>query len=788
MSALTVDVVAQLVEATYRASSTAEIHQAEAALQQLALNPDYPKVLCQLIVSDKSITVRQSAVSHLRSFMHQKEVFVLQHGVDVFLSLSGSVADEFQPLLELLADCVCRAYAFANGQANLLGVVAKCFESENPLPGAMLLDAFIRVGGVFWVNFKDAIGNLLRREVELLRHKPLYCHYFATSMAKYLPLCDMSADELAPILQIVIEMLNSGVVCNESFDLGEELLQLARVILLKQEDYGIGELFKAVLAYAGRNPSFRGYTEMLRLVDGMLDSDNGYALFSQSDMSTPIMMLAAEAFNVSEDDRMYFTQDAMHFIEQHFPVAFEPDTPREAVIIMFQNLIVKHSDIPLLCLKIVSENMNDDPWQQFKWMNFLSCTSTELDGPQEAVVPLLTRVANQLQSGNPILCVAAFRFLAKFPTSLAEQANKFIEIAFSALTSCEPESVLEFASCCACGRLVSLVKADLSRLSCAGNVINVVFRCSRTYATDAIAQTLTVFISAFPSQFVSLAGDSVTELLNLFEQYMTAEESDTRRSVYELTNAITDLCSLVQNPAILDVILERVCRFIELRYCETFCEEILPLVDGCVSNAQALSPRVASVPEILIQLYQQEGATLVNEIASIMRQLAMKFGELSEPIVRVSTQIVEFIVEDGAVTFEDQEAMVVFSQIIFIIFKRNDCLEYWASIFGQLEGAFLGDVAAAMVQCNPALALQSAAIYQNWIQSATALPFLASVSVWSSMADLPDSVRPFAANIQARIQQHLGELELVDSENVQNADFFLALVPDLLTKCRSLAQ
>ena len=780
------DVVAQLVEATYHASSTGEVHQAEAALKQLSQSSDYPKVLCHLIVSDKPITLRQSAVSHLRSFMHQNEVFVLQHGVDLFVSLSQGVADEFQPFLELIAECVARAYAFADGQGKLLEIISKCFESQNPLPGSLLLDGLIRLGSLRWSNYRDAIGNLLRQEVVFLRNKALYCHYFATSMVRYLPVCDMSADALAPILQIVIDVLNSGVVCNESFDLGEELLQLARVVLLKQEAHGIDELFKAILVYA-RNPSLRGYTEVLCLIDRILDSDNGYALFCQSQMSTSIMMLAAEAFNVSEDDKMDFVHDAMHFIEQHFPVAFEPDTPREAAIILFRNLIARHSDIPLLCLKIVSENMNDDPWQQLKWMNFLSCSSTELDAPQEAVVPLLTRVANQLQSRDPVLCTAAFRFLAKFPTSLAEQANQFIEVALSALT-CEPGSVLEFASCCACGRLISLVKADLSRLDCARSTIDAVFRCSRTYATDAIAQTLTVFISAFPSQFASLAGACVTELLNLLEQYMTAEESDTRRSAYELTNAITDLCSLIQDPTIFDAILDRVCGFIELRYCENFCEDILPLVDGCVANAQTLSRRIASVPEILMQLYQQEGETLVDQIASIMRQLAMKFGELSEPIVSFSTQIVQVIVEDGAVTFEDQAALVTFSQIVFIIFKRTDCLEYWASIFGQLEGAFLGDVAAAMVQCNPLISLQSEAIYQNWIQSATALPFLASVSVWSSMADLPESVRPFVADIRTRIQQHLAELELVDSENVEHADFFYVLIPDLLTKCRSLVQ
>lgn len=751
----------ELLSATFRASSNEELRQAEEALAQLTTNPEYPGLLCQLIVSPNlPIQIRASAVSQFRVVLDRNTEFLANHGMDTFVKLSGAVPDEFQKVLEIIANSLVTFYVLASEQTSLLSIVLRMIGSETPLPGFMLLDALVNRSIVQWHEVKNEVGQCFLEEVKFLQahESAIYMHYFATGMVNHIRESMMSVEDLTPFLQIAIDVVGSGKYQSPVFDLCEEFLQIAHTILVIYPDgFNIVPLIEGLFAYAQHGPSFKGYTAMLRVLDDILKSESGFAQVAGN--LHQILALLTPAFKISNDDAQNFELDPLNFIESQFPVAFEPDTPREAVKILLQNVLANHPEVALFCLKIACEFLGGEPWEQFQWMNFLSCSSSALDGPPDAIEMLVSHVTRQLSSGNPVLCAAAFQFLANFPKVLAEHAGQFIPMALSALVSA-PTPVLEFTSCCACGRLISLSGMDLSQLpgDLVDKAIQAVFQCSQRYTTDVVAQTVTVFISAFPVRFAQFSGNYMKVLVDLFEQYANTEDPDTRRSAYEVTNSITRLCSCIEDPSVFEFLLSAVCGFIEKGYCENFCEDIIPIVGGCVAGAKVLSPGVSSIPGILFKLYQEEGQLEAEQIASIMQGFAIKFGgTLSDGIVEASMQIVQCIVEDGAVTEEDQSACVSFADIIFVVLKRNDCLEQWLTVFEQLEGEFLGDIAASMIHCNPAVCVENPVIYQNWMQNAKPVPFL--VAAASLLSTAPDAIRQKEAEVMTRLQFHLKEIE-----------------------------
>lgn len=123
--------------------------------------------------------------------------------------------------------------------------------------------------------------------------------------------------------------------------------------------------------------------------------------------------------------------------------------------------------------------------------------------------------------------------------------------------------------------------------------------------------------------------------------------------------------------------------------------------------------------------------------------------------------------------------MVTFAEVLFIVLKREDLMEQWMDLFESMSGEFMCDVAAALVQCNPIVALQNPQLCELWLIGSedihgNVVPFLAScVAAFSQWDSLPPEVQELGELARATAQQRFEtEMQNMSAADIRNVELF----------------
>jgi hypothetical protein len=369
-----------------------------------------------------------------------------------------------------------------------------------------------------------------------------------------------------------------------------------------------------------------------------------------------------------------------------------------------------------------------------------------------------------LQNGDVWEVCGALNTLSNFPNGFIQEASRFLPLTMSLLVDNGGSVVIEYTSCCASGRLLSVfdlslcvIESDLIQ-----HAVHQVFWCSQKYRTEEVAHALSVFVSVLSIQFMGFAESFIPSILELFENYVNDESADARRSAAELSNSVVVLCEYVRNSEVFDMILNQVQRFIEKGYCSTFCEEMISLVGGCVKNMK----KAGDVPSLMLQLFENEGRTEGCEIASILKQHAMLFGEFGGTSEAIMTIVNECRCDDSEWSMEDENMLLMLAHILFMILKNGEMIDEWTGIYERLCDEVSGNVCASFIECCPEIVCRRPDIREAWVKSASPLPFLsAAVRVLEIIPELGPELRKAIAN-------RLENLSEVEMDSVVDIDLF----------------
>jgi hypothetical protein len=335
-----------------------------------------------------------------------------------------------------------------------------------------------------------------------------------------------------------------------------------------------------------------------------------------------------------------------------------------------------------------------------------------------------------------------------------------------------PPPLAEYLCACALGQLFAVsedIDFDLAPNDIE-NSIGIVFQCSQRYPTDRIVASVAAFVRLFASQFSGFAESVVGSILGLLEQYMTDESPDAKRSAEGFANSIAALCQYIQTPALFDSILNEVLRLAE-EY-PMFCEELITIVNGCASHAPELTPAVLSIAELLVNLFENEGREEAVQIARILKGFALRFGpDVAEAVLPAVFAIMQSIItSDLQLSEDDEPAVTTLARIAFVLYRQADAVADWMEALNECN---IGGLAAAVVQCNPIVALQSQTLFESWLNCDSPIAFLgAAVSVLSAWDFAPETVQAQREEVIERVRSQLENLAGIDIESETDVEFF----------------
>jgi hypothetical protein len=118
---------------------------------------------------------------------------------------------------------------------------------------------------------------------------------------------------------------------------------------------------------------------------------------------------------------------------------------------------------------------------------------------------------------------------------------------------------------------------------------------------------------------------------------------------------------------------------------------------------------------------------------------------------------------------DDNRAFTRLARIAFILYQA-DAVADWLEPLSECE---MPNVAAAMVQCDPVVALQSQAIFESWMSCDSPVAFLsAAAKVLSAWESVPEPVQAQREELLARIRGQLANLAAIDIESEIDVEFF----------------
>ncbi|OHT07969.1 hypothetical protein TRFO_05115 [Tritrichomonas foetus] len=813
------ETLVQCLTATFSGTSSANIQQAEAQLAQQYQFPEFPLMILQMlsspIASNRSLS--KAGIIQVNLFLLSNEQFLVEQSISFLHQLASILPVDLLPMIEFLSNTIVKYYILKDGHTFLFSAIQSSLASQTPIVGFILLNSLINLQKKADKSFYQTAENLFQLEIPILQNglnnspddqiNGLLLHYFAEVYVLHFIEFVTTPEQLIPYYQFSIHILQSGFT-SPFFDVADDLLDIIlNCFILYPESFDVPSFMNASISYFQKSPSFSGLTYFFQIMKVILCTQSTFSVVS-SNLPQILQSFFQPIYQITEEDQSNFEMDQSRFLDSILPGIEEFETPRSSA----SNCLYEASKINpqissivfRLCLQQLS-NSTDlahcNPWQIFSALFFFSSCSSCFSENCEEFHQFLQFVSKQMQfleTQNIILLASSLVFLSNFPVAYLQSNTNadvresvcfnFVGNAINVLASFSGNEsfvnivpLIQYLSSCAAGHLLSTDVFEPTQFppDIIPPAIQNLFIISQQFPTERIASALSSFVQFFNSSFGQFSENCVTTLMQLLVQYMNGESVEARKSATLFSNAIFALCSNIQNPALFDCILNEVGMMIEERLSLNFCEEILPLIDGCVRNCKILTQQIISVPQMLMSLINEEGREEAIQIASICKYFALKFGAqigpeiLEEPIIAM----MQLMVEDLGMYDEDYEAILTFCQILFILLPQYEntlqLIEEWAPSFSETSSPEAGDILAAMIHKNPVIILENEESFMNWISNSRSKSFLSSAAhILMHIQQLPENIQSLKPQIIQGVQQRLTILNSEEYDNDENDEFF----------------
>ena len=792
------DQFAQILSLTFSATSSEEIKKAEETLRAEYTNANFLNLIFGLISTISNESLCKAAILQLKSYLNFNKEKINDQIIFYVVQLSSKLKLDLQPMLEVVSNIFAQVYIESGNEVQLIQIIQNILQSEFPIFGFILLNSSLFIQ--HRINNTDTLQQLFQNELHIIQscqeNKLMLCmflHYFASAYLKYALDYSKTPEEIYPYFQFTLNVIQHGFNFeNANFDIIDDFLEIIlNSMIMYPDNFDNAELLlNASMNFLQNSPTSNSLTTFFKILKLLLLKDNSFQQV-YGNLPQIIQSFILPVFALSEDDIFNFETDPQQFIDLVLPGKEDDEMPRSAAMNCLREASSSKNQIASIVFKIAIQNLSlhNEPWQIFSIISFFSSCSEFFAEETDEFNSFVKFIYEHIQTGNPILLASSLIFISKFPLAFSELSKNFINIGLEILSSDHSPPLFKYLSSCAVGRILSfgsLEKSHLNQNQIEHSIQNL-FICSQMFPTEGMASAFIDFIRYLADDMSGIAEYCIQKLMVLFLQYIKEEFIEARKSATIFAEAISELCSFVNNPSVFDYILSVVQQLSEDDdsdiYSEMYCEELIPLIDGPVKGAKALTQKLLFVPHMLCTLMEKEGRDVAGSIASTMKAFSFKFlsqidqQQINEILIAPIITLIDLMMEDFGMYIDDFQACLTFVEILFMLIPIDNDTEaivyekITPALMENLDNFEIGSIVSVLIYRRPSFILQYDMLIEPWIDGSQPKIFLSSVKSILQESDISafESIKEMICNTAF---QKIEMLKSEDYESEENDEFF----------------
>lgn len=816
----------QALTQTFKGETSEQVHQAEEELKSQYQYSEFPSLLCQMIETTFSgnLQLCRASIIQLKGYLIANPQFIAEQGVNLFVQLALILSPNLLQILEIIADVICKFDE--KNDIGLLQAFQPLLTSDSPISGFILLDSYFELNDSIPKEHFENINELINAEFQIVQQilenspndpkVPFYLHYFSTACVSHLIQFAPEPEQINPYYLFSNQIIKSEYTTT-IFDIPSDFYEVIfNCVILHEDSFDPNIFLSSAETYFQHSPSNQGLTQFYKIIKIFLKTEKTFSVLLEN-LPQLIESFFYPVFQMTEDDQASFENDPEKFLDDVFPSFLEEETPRSSAASCLYESAENQEIVSKIVFSFVIQTLNNgtqfNSWELFSLILFFStCSQFYSDECAEFEQFIEQVISTNIQSTDPILVSLSLIFLANFPNnfnSTLSCKNPLVTASIYSLSNNASHPIICYLSCCACGQLLKLIKekepSDDSSLeippeSLAESITNL-FVTSEQFKTERMAQSVFAIIDFFTTSNDQILSQSteqaITAIMHLLIQYMQDDTEEAHKNVAKFSDAIHSLCTKVkiENQTLFDFVLEKVESMIDEQLHDTYLEDILPLIDGCVKGCgTTITEQIASIPQKLSMLIEGEGIAEALQISQIYKSFSLKFFKsddfdilsLINPIVEMMPNLIE---EAEAYQGDELEAITNFTQILFIFISNfaqsqekeceidlNQCIIEWIEPLSVIDSEFAADSLAAMIQFSPSAAFSNPElpVFNNWIANSRPKAFLASaMSVLKNLSSIQEVFdQEMRQNVLERSQKELESKNYESEEIEENNEFF----------------
>ena len=769
------------LEALLSKTTTEQVAEAESQLSELRENPEFFGQLLSVISSNSSQIIKSAAAIQAKMMLVAHNELSASFPIEDFCSLFDSSTLEFQGILEIICDILCKIHIRENSE-EFLAFVAAAVPNGSP-------SAFYILNSItFDENEHSFYAQILPIEVSCMEffnstieehiNEQVYqstLHNFLKSLQQTLVFLDeMEGDLIQNVLQMCFTFLQHVIQLQQTNLTHLILESLSNCIYLvinyvKNDEIENVEEFSSIpqsLVEMLESLPDNAKAEVYNVLGNFFENDQLYAIV-EPNVDELLLNVFLPVF-VHEPESV-FALDPQDAIDILFPQDEEEGiTPVSAVTKLLRSNAKKLSSN---ALAIASQIDFENESVVYAYMFLLGCVAAEFSESEVEELTPIIETATQLLEGDEYNICSACAFFYGLPA--IEGSQELCKAIIQLFVGAENDIVKYLALAAASNllRISSDAKEEVTEFIGEGlnDMIQAVFEMNQKYQTEYMAKAVVEFTAFFSESFASFAVEYVSDVISLFSQFMENESSEARMNVGQFIQAIESVFSgLKDNAEVAASIVEQLMTYIkeslEGEFESTFSEELISLMRVCLSYAPEMTPTLAEIPS-LISSFIEDDDCLIEDAAPLIRVLAIRFPQAfeEEAITTPIGEIISNILADDDLADNFWEALVVVFQAVFVICGGSEFAQQLsAQVLEMLAETEIStfNIAASLISCNPIAATANENVFASWMENTTPAAFLHSAAaVLSNWENLEEGVKGQIEAIKAKIAESLSELQ-----------------------------
>ena len=768
-----------ILSLTYKGTTTKEVIDAEKTLSAEYCNPNFIELIFQLLSTTQDESLLKAGIIQIRFFLENNKDKINEQILVYVIQNLINLPPKLLPVFEIISSVFVEFIIELKQQSQFLQTIFSLLNSSNPVFGFIILYDLLdqNTFEMTLPNYEGVYDEFFSQELKCIKtcqenEIVLYtlCHYYARAFNIYAnSLLLKSVEQFHPCIELSLQVFDNAINSNSTyFDVTNDFLEIILTFLhSKSENFTFAALLlEKSMNFMQNSPSYYCVTTFFKVLNYMSLRNNIFEQISGY-LSQIIQMLIKFAFEIFDDEKLYFENDPRMFIDTVLSDNEEDETPRSLAKEILTRIAMHQKELFNSLLEIVMQSLdkNNDSWNIFSIILFFSSCSMLYIEKNDEITNFYGKIYDYLWSNDFILVAASLLFISNFPIMHFDSIHNFFERIIAILSFCNVPEILYYLSGCAAGHILICDSIDKSSIDTQliEPAIQHFFVCCERLPTKKIEVGFANVVRFFHDKLGDGLPFCLYKITELFMQYTDITEEDLydefyRSSAESFSRALERLCPFIEtiNPALFNEILTRIeymIRNMDDLYSDSLDflnDELLPILEGIVLHEQTIVPKVILIPNLLSSLMENNPYPIVELVSKILKIFSFRFSPhitpkglqkmLISPILDIIDTIIEhfnidarFAEKDsGPDHHDDFQGLITLLEILFLLIQIDECVKTHILgimipfVYQNIHHFETGSIIAVLAHQDPTILFDDL-LFMRWTTSAQNKVYLSSV-------------------------------------------------------------